>query len=267
MTYFDAVILGIVEGLTEFLPVSSTGHMILADRLLNLPDTEQLKAFEVIIQSGAMLAVIWHYRVDLKRIFSSLKARDVKGLFVIKSIFIAFLPAMFFGALLAGKIKAYLFGVTPVAWALIVGGILMIVLEKILRGRPESIKFDEVSSKKSLFIGLAQCAALWPGTSRSMATILGGRLVGLSTRSAAEFSFFLAIPTLLAAAGHDMIKLRASIFQTGHDFVLLGIGFVVSFIVALIVIRGFLKFLVSHSMDVFAWYRIAVGIAFLLFFI
>lgn len=266
MDFWDAIILGIIEGLTEFLPISSTGHMILANQFLNLSESEQAKAFEVIIQSGAMFAVIWHYRNDLFSIFRGVFQGDKKSRQTFSSIFVAFLPAMVLGALFAKAIKAHLFGTKPVAWALLVGGILMILIERRWKSSAQRINYQEVPLLKSLSIGLAQCLALWPGFSRAMATILGGRLAGLSTKDAAEFSFLLAIPTLFAAAAHDAIKLQGSVFASTHDVALLLVGLVVSFITALVVIRSFLKFLTTHSMEVFGWYRVLIGLIFLVAF-
>ncbi len=265
MTYFDAFVLGIIEGLTEFLPISSTGHMILANYFLGLEESENTKAFEVIIQSGAMFAVIWHYRKELKSLVSGLFRKNNKSIHLFQSILIAFLPAMFFGALFAKKIKAHLFGFAPVAWALLVGGVLMIFIERFYKPKQTGLEYTQVSRSKSLFIGLAQCLALWPGFSRAMATILGARLQGLSTKEAAHFSFFLAIPTLLAAGAHDALKLNSSFFASSDQLILLAIGLATSFITALLVIRGFLKFLTTHSMEVFGWYRIVIALYFLIF--
>lgn len=259
-----------VEGLTEFLPVSSTGHLILTSHFLGVAESEVSKAFDVIIQGGAILAVLWHYRVPLwGRVLSFVQGRR-EGRELALSLFAAFLPAALLGLFFAKTIKTHLFGVQPVAWALLVGGVLMLAAEAwlpkvtALRG-PEHDGLAKVSRGQAIAIGLCQCFALWPGVSRSMATILGGRLAGLDARSSAEFSFLLAIPTLLAATFYDFFKIRRELDVSTHGPALL-VGSFVSFVVALIVIRAFLKFLQSHSLAVFGWYRIAVGVALLVLF-
>jgi len=263
MTIFDAIILGIVEGLTEFLPISSTAHLIVVGRFLKLGEGDDLKAFQIIIQSGAIAAVLWHYR---KLIFHETIGglirgeKKARGLFV--SIVAAFIPAAVVGLVAAKWIKTYLFGIAPVVCALAFGGILMIVIERLNARREkngickEGFELHELGILRAIKIGLAQCLAMWPGMSRSMTTIIGGRFVGLSIVQAAEFSFLLAVPTLLAAGVHDAFKERESLLAGTQDPLLLLIGLTTSFITALIVIRLFLKFLTTHSMEVFGWYRI-----------
>lgn len=266
----EAGILGVVEGLTEFLPISSTGHLILAGRVLHLDETAVSKAFDVIIQGGAILAVLWHYRVQLWGRLTSLLRGEREGIDLTISLMIAFLPAALVGLAFAKAIKAHLFGVAPVAWALLVGGLLMILIEHFLPRRGGGA-FDpvdrdgltHVTRGQAFFVGLCQCLALWPGASRSMTTILGGRIKGLDPRSAAEFSFLLAIPTLLAATAYDLFKIRHESGLAENVPALL-VGSVVSFVVALVVIRGFLRFLQSHSIAVFGWYRVVLGIALLI---
>ncbi len=268
----DSIVLGIVEGLTEFLPVSSTGHLILTSHLLKLQSSG---AFEMIIQAGAIFAVIWHYRSSF---FASIKpALTFKGpsFDAWLKVFIAFVPAAIVGLLFAKVIKAYLFGVGPVVGALVIGGIAMIIIERLLpntrdKNAPEEALDIEtlgamLSYKQALGIGIFQCFALWPGTSRSMSTILGGRILGLNTRQATEFSFWLAIPTLLAASAYDLFK-HSSEFLGSASLAPLLVGIVVSFVSALIVIRIFLGFVKKHSLEVFGWYRIAIG-ALLYFFL
>lgn len=269
MTYLDAAVLGIIEGLTEFLPVSSTGHLILASYLLGLGESEATKAFEVIIQSGAIFAVIWEYRKLLGKTCIGIIQRQSASLHLFNLVVISFLPAAIIGVLLSKYIKEHLFGVTPVAYALIVGGLVMILIERKF-SRPVTINvgasFEKLSKLKALGIGFAQCFSLWPGTSRSMATILGGRLAGLSSKQAAEFSFLLAIPTIIGASVYDLFKSREAIANSDMSMVALAIGLGFSFLTALVVIRAFLKFLTSHSLEIFGWYRILVGAAFLSFF-
>jgi undecaprenyl-diphosphatase len=255
-----ALILGLVEGLTEFLPISSTGHLILAGDLLNFND-ERGKAFEIIIQAGAILAVCWEYRSKITSVVKGL-GQPASNKFVF-NLFVAFLPAAILGLLFAHKIKEYLFQPVPVAAAFIIGGILILWAEK----RQHVIRVDSVEAmswKDALKIGLAQTLALIPGTSRSGATIIGGLLLGLSRRTATEFSFFLAIPTLLAATAYEVYKNRELLLNSQGDVMLFAIGFVTAFVSALIAIRALLKFISQHDFVVFAWYRIVFGIVVLI---
>jgi undecaprenyl-diphosphatase len=261
MPLWIAALLGIVEGLTEFLPVSSTGHLIVADALLGRGDD---KAFEVVIQSGAILAVVVHYRALLAERLRGLFSSDPRARQLVVSLVVAFLPAAILGLLFSKKIKAVLFGVMPVAWAWIVGGVVMIAIERFLAARDAPAKvetLDAIDTRHALGIGLFQCFALIPGTSRSMSTILGGRLLGLSTNAAAEFSFLLAIPVLGAATVHDMVKERHALLGSQELVVALLVGFAVSFVVALVVIRGFLAMLKRFGLEAFGVYRIIAGAA------
>lgn len=265
MSFFDIIVLGIVEGLTEFLPVSSTGHLILVSDLLGIGSAESTKAFEVIIQSGAILAVVWEYKRLLMQTIRGAIHKDPQAMMLLQSVAIAFIPAAVVGVLFSKWIKYYLFGTTPVAWALIVGGIFMIVVEKLpMLKKTSDVSFLNLPSRKALFIGIAQCFSLWPGVSRAMATIMGGRLIGLNPKHAAEFSFLLAIPTIFAASVYDLFKSRHSLSGDSLNVFEISLGMFVSFVVALVVIRAFLKFLTSHSLQVFGWYRIAVGFLFLI---
>ena len=249
-----AAILGIVEGLTEFLPISSTGHLILAGELLNFND-DKGKAFLIVIQIGAMLAVMWQYRVRFTSLAIGLFSRRNDQIFVAK-LFVAFLPAAIVGLLFGNLIKANLFGSIPVALALIAGAIVILVVERWYKSwRIDSV--DDMTWRDALLIGLAQCCALIPGVSRAGATIIGGMLCGLSRSAATEFSFFLAVPTLIAAGGYDLIKHRQE-FAAG-DAAVLAVGLVVSFISALICVRWLLRFIATHNFNVFAWYRIVLG--------
>lgn len=255
-----ALILGLVEGLTEFLPISSTGHLILVGDLLNFND-ERGKAFEIIIQAGAILAVCWEYRAKLMAVTRGLGQPDANRF--VFNLVVAFLPAAVLGLLFAHKIKEYLFHPVPVAMAFIIGGVLILWAEK----RQHVIRVDSVDAmdwKDALKIGLAQTLALIPGTSRSGATIIGGLLFGLSRQAATEFSFFLAIPTLLAATLYEAVKHRDILLRSEGDLMIFVIGFVTSFVSAMFAIRALLRFISRHDFTVFAWYRIVFGIVVLL---
>ncbi len=254
-----AVILGIVEGLTEFLPISSTGHLILAGELLDFND-EKGKAFLIMIQTGAMLAVMWQYRMKFIALIIGLFTRRPEQIFVAK-LFVAFLPAAIVGLLFAGLIKSYLFGSLPVAVALIVGALVILAVERSYKSwRIDSI--EEMTFRDAFLVGLAQCCSLIPGVSRAGATIIGGMLCGLSRKAATEFSFFLAVPTLIAAGGYDLVKHRHEF--SADDLGILAVGTIVSFIAALLCIRWLLRYVSSHNFTIFAWYRIALGVLILL---
>lgn len=249
-----AVILGLVEGITEFLPVSSTGHLIVAGSLLGYVG-ERAATFEIVIQVGAILAVVWHYRTVLATLVGRIFSAPTEQRLALNLGF-AFLPAALVGLGLHHWIKAHLFTPVTVAAAFIVGGIVILVMEW---RRPTVTTGDvhAMSIRQAVGVGCAQVLALIPGTSRSAATILGGYALGLSRPAATEFSFLLAIPTLIAAAGYDAFKSRH--LFTHADIPLFAVGTAVSFVSALFVIRGFLRFIQSHSFRVFAWYRIAFG--------
>jgi undecaprenyl-diphosphatase len=253
-----AVILGLVEGATEFLPVSSTGHLIAVGALLGYTG-ERASTFEVFIQIGAIFAVIWHYRATLfhmvRHVFRS--GPDQR---LAVNVVLAFLPAAVIGFLLIGFIKAHLFSTLVVAVALIVGGVVMLWLER-LAPRTTTDTVEAVSPRQALWIGLAQCVAMIPGTSRAAATILGGYAAGLSRPAATEFSFLLAIPTILGAAALDLWQSRDLLGPA--DAPMFAVGTLVAFGSALLVIRGFLRFVERHTFTGFAWYRIAFGIVML----
>jgi undecaprenyl-diphosphatase len=257
-----AILLGIVEGLTEYLPVSSTGHLVLAAHWLGLNDDDAAsKAFEIVVQLGAILAVVVHYRALLAERVQGLFARDPRALRLLIAIAIAFAPAAVAGLLFRKAIKAHLQTPLPVAAALIAGGIVMIAVERWLKTRPhrEDTGLEAVTPGRALAIGIGQCFSLWPGTSRSMSTIVAGQLSGLSTSTAAEFSFLLALPTLAAATLFEGIKSRAAL-MTGVGPASMAAGLVVSFVVAWAVIASFLKYLKSHGLEPFGWYRVVVGL-------
>ena len=243
---FDALILGIVEGLTEFLPVSSTGHLILAGSLLGF-DHPSRDVFYLAIQTGAMLAVLWEYRTRFFRVDLQLWL----------NLFIAFIPAAVLGLLAGNFVKSHLFKPIPVALAFIIGGVIILWVD---RGRRASRveTTQAMTALDALKIGFAQCFALIPGTSRSGATIIGGMLFGLSRKAATEFSFFLAIPTLGAATVYDLWKQRGALIP--GDFAWLTVATAVSFFVAWASIRWLLRFVATHDLTPFAWYRIALGV-------
>jgi undecaprenyl-diphosphatase len=254
-----AAILGIVEGLTEFLPISSTGHLILAGDLLDF-EGEKENAFLIMIQTGAMLAVMWQYRIKFTDLTIGLFSKRDAQFFVAK-LFVAFLPAAIVGLLFGSLIKAHLFGSIPVAIALIVGAFVILAVERYYKSwRVESV--DDMTFRDSLLIGFAQCFSLIPGVSRAGATIIGGMLCGLSRKAATEFSFFLAVPTLIAAGAYDLMKHRSEFSVS--DIEVLAVGLVVSFISALICIRWLLRYVASHTFNVFAWYRIILGVIILI---
>lgn len=253
---FKALVMGVVEGLTEFLPISSTGHLIITGELIGFLTREERGAFEIFIQLGAILAVVWEYRRRLFGVMAGLPHDPAARRFV-ANLIIAFLPAAVIGLLTASYIKAHLFSAVPVAIALIVGGVLILWAER--REHAVTVQeVDEMTWRDALKIGFAQCFALIPGTSRSGATIIGGLLFGLSRRAATEFSFFLAIPTLSAAALYDLYRQREVV--TGEIAGLLLVGLVAAFISAFIAVRGLLRYISRHDFSAFAWYRIVFGL-------
>jgi undecaprenyl-diphosphatase len=260
----DALILGAVEGLTEFLPISSTGHLILVSDLLGTND-EKGKVFDIVIQLGAILAVCWEFRVRIGRAFSGLASDRVQQRFA-GNLLVAFLPAALVGLAFQRVIKEHLFNPTSVAIALIVGAIVIFAVEAWYkrRGAARVMSVYDMTWKDALAVGIAQCFSLIPGTSRSGATIMGGMLFGLSRAVATEFSFFLAIPIMVAAFGYEMLKNRHafSASDLGH----IAIGFVVSFVFALIAVKALIRYVMRHDFNAFAWYRIALGIAVLVYF-
>ena len=253
-----AAILGIVEGLTEFLPISSTGHLILVSDLLGVND-EKGKVFDIVIQLGAILAVCWEYRARFARAFSGLAGDPVQQRFA-ANLAVAFLPAAVVGLALQSQIKEYLFNPIPVAVALVVGALAIFAIERWYKrhGEPRVSSVDDMTWKDALKVGLAQCLALVPGTSRSGATIIGGMLFGLSRKAATEFSFYLAIPTLIGAGVYSLWKERALL--SAADLPLFAVGLVFSFVSAWICVRWLLRYIASHTFVPFAWYRIAFGV-------
>ena len=264
-----AVILGVVEGLTEFLPISSTGHLILVGDLLNFND-ERGKAFEVIIQFGAILAVCWEFREKLWRVASTARTSPVSQRFIL-NLLIASIPAMALAFIFGKQIKAVLFAPIPVASAFIVGALIIFWAElrqtRLVHSSSKSNiqSVDDLTPLDALKVGLAQCAALIPGTSRSGATIIGGMLFGLPRAVATEFSFFLAIPVIGGATAYELLKLWKNPVSLSGDFVwAIVIGFIAAFISAFICVRWLIHYVAGHNFIPFAWYRIVFGVLVLL---
>ena len=254
-TAAQALILGIVEGLTEFLPISSTGHQIIVADLLDFGG-ERAMAFNIIIQLGAILAVVWESRRKIFEVVLGLPRERTAQRFT-ANLLIAFMPAAVLGVIFADLIHHYLFNPITVAVALVVGGVIMLWAER-RQHTVHAETVDEMTWKDALKVGFVQCLAMIPGTSRSGSTIIGGLLFGLSRKTATEFSFFLAMPTMVGAAVYSCYKYR-DLFQPA-DLPVFAIGFITSFIFAMIAVRGLLKFIANHSYALFAWYRIAFGV-------
>ncbi|ABD86013.1 undecaprenyl-diphosphate phosphatase [Rhodopseudomonas palustris] len=250
-----AVILGIVEGVTEFLPVSSTGHLLLAERFFDLGDTNFWKSFTILIQLGAILAILALYFAKLWRIALGMFSDPAAQRFVI-GVLVAFLPAAVIGALAGGYIKSYLFNPWVVCFSLIVGGAILLWVDQ-LDLQPTQDEATAFPLPMYLYIGCAQCLAMIPGVSRSGATIVGAMLLGADKRAAAEFSFFLAIPTMVGAFVYDLYKNRAD--MTMDHSLIVAIGFAVSFVTAIIVVKSFLAYVTRHGFTLFAWWRVIVG--------
>lgn len=261
--WLEALILGLVEGLTEYLPVSSTGHLILAAHWLGLEGNTGVEAFEIVIQSGAILAVLGLYRHHVAMMLRGLVGKDPAGRALLLKLVVAFLPAVVLGLLLEKRIKEVLFAPGPVAGALVVGGIVMIVLDLVLRRRREGRGIGALSYRQALVIGLIQCLAMWPGTSRSLVTILAGLLVGLTPVAAAEFSFLLALPTLGGATVYELLK-HGDELQAGVGPLAMVVGLVVAALSAALAVKGFVAWLVRHGFVPFGVYRIILGIVVLL---
>lgn len=252
-----AIILGIVEGITEYLPVSSTGHLILATELLGY-DAARWGVFNIAIQPGAILAIVvlyWRTFVDVARGLLRMEAAAIR---FVRNVLLAFVPAVVIGLAFGDPIEMLLENAQVVAWSLIIGGIAILLVERVARTR-DLDGIAMVSARTSALIGVVQCLAMIPGVSRSGATILGAMAMGVDRKTAAEFSFFLAVPTLVGATALQLVKHRHDISPA--DYGLIGIGFVVSFIVALVVVKAFIAIVTRHGFAPFAWYRIVAGVA------
>jgi|TARA_R110001592_G_scaffold650_3_gene3511 undecaprenyl-diphosphatase len=257
LLYFQALLMGIVEGLTEFLPISSTGHLILAGELMNFWTHDKRVVFEISIQLGAILAVCWDYRERLNRVTRGFFSKEPVSTRFVVNILVGFLPAAVIGFFAIGVIRDYLFSPFVVAFMLILGGVVILWAER----REHIVRVHDVDDMRwqdALKVGFAQCLAMVPGTSRSGATIIGGLLVGLSRKTATEFSFFLAVPTMIGATVYSVFKHR-------HEFILadlpvFAIGFIAAFLVAAWVVKALVAFVSTHGFTVFAWYRIGFGL-------
>lgn len=258
---FKAFILGIIEGTTEFLPISSTGHLIVAGDLLNFNDGKG-KVFEIVIQLGAILAVCWEYRQRLGKVITNVASDRVAQRFT-GNLMIAFLPAALLGLAFHHQIKTYLFSPIVVAIALIVGGFAILAIERYAPAQ-DTPTVDDINWKHALKIGFAQALALVPGVSRSGATILGGMVFGLSRQAATEFSFFLAIPIMFAATGYDL--LNSWNLLAWEDLPMFVVGFITAFISALLAVKILLRYVAHHDFRPFAWYRIIFGVMVLAYF-
>jgi len=247
--------MGIVEGITEFLPVSSTGHLIIVGDLIGFNDGRFSTMFEIVIQLGAILAIIFYYRKKILKSLRHLKPGQW-GFKLWSRIIIAFLPSAVIGLLVNDYVEAHLFSSLTVAIALIVGAVLMLLVEQIFWNYSID-DMDKINFKQALLIGVVQCLSLFPGMSRSASTIMGGMIAGMSVKAAAEFSFFLAMPTMVAATGYSFLKSFNAISAT--EWLALGLGFIMAFIVALIVVDKFLSYLSKHRLIPFAYYRLIIG--------
>ena len=255
----QAAVLGIVEGMTEFLPVSSTGHLIVASDLLKFSESAGADTFVVAIQAGAILAVCWYYRRRIAAVLSGLFSDEVQQRLAINTI-TGFLPAAVIGVLAADFLKRYLFNALTVAAALVLGGIIILWVEgrhERLGIKPRVREMDDMTWRDALLVGIAQCAAMIPGTSRSGATIIGGLCFGLSRKAATEFSFFLSIPTIFGATVYDLWKSRDLLVLDNLPG--LAVGTLVSFVSALAVVHWLIRFVAGHDFRMFGWYRIAFG--------
>ncbi len=256
-----ALLLGIIEGITEYLPVSSTGHLAVASLLL-IPDADEatraaLDSYVIVIQGGAIVAVLLVYFGRVRQALAGAVGRDPEGRKLFVALIVAFLPAVAAGLLLGELVKDRLFGLAPIAWAWIVGGVVILVTERLLPDR-DGLDISAVGPRRALIIGCAQVLAMWPGTSRSLATILGGRVVGLSTVSAVEFSFLLGVVTLGAAASYEALGGAGAVI-TELGLTPAVVGFVAATVSAIIAVRWLIAYLSKHSLAIFGWYRIVIG--------
>jgi len=260
MDWWQALVIGIVEGLTEYLPVSSTGHILLTQRLIGVAEGEAANAFAIAVQAGAILAVLGLYRARVGRIVAGLAGRDAEGRRLGLQVAVAFLPAAVFGLAFDDKIEQHLFGLTPIAWAWLVGGLGILAVAAWRKGKPQTAgrTLFELGYKGALIIGLLQCVAMWPGTSRSLMTIVGGLLVGLEMAAAVEFSFLLGLVTLGAATAYKALGDGAMMLEAYGPVALL-IGFLASWGAAVLSVRWMVSWLKSRGLAVFGWYRVALA--------
>ncbi len=262
MTILQAIILGIVEGITEYLPVSSTGHLIITQYFLGLAESDAMKAFSVCIQGGAILAVAGLYFKRVKQMCMGLLGKDAAGLKLVINIFIAFCPAVVIGLIFGDLIKGYLFNAQTVATTWIIGGIIILLFTAYRKRKgldDKGVDLEELSPKQALGVGLLQCLAMCPGVSRSLSTMLGGIVVGLSLKAAIEFSFLLGLVTLSAATAYDALKYGNLMVQE-IGMPAIAAGTIAGWLSAIIAVRWLVSYLQKHSLNIFGWYRIAAGI-------
>jgi undecaprenyl-diphosphatase len=276
MTIIQATVLGLVEGLTEYLPVSSTGHLLIAERVMDIGDSDSVSAevrqqskdasdaFAICIQAGAIIAVLGLYFRRVRQMLAGLLGRDRAGLLLLRNLAAGFLPAAVIGLMFNKVIKAYLFGPWPVVLAWFAGGVAILALERRNRGNNLGVStgmtLEEMTLKMAFIIGLAQCIAMWPGVSRSLVTIVGGMLVGLSISAAVEFSFLLGVVTLGAATAYDALKHGQVMLQT-FDALPMAVGLVFAFAAAVVSVKWMVAYLNCHGLAVFGWYRVALAAA------
>ena len=270
MNTAQAVVLGVTEGLTEYLPVSSTGHLYLVERLIgmgrNAEDEEAADSYVIAVQIGAILAVLWLYSKRVKKILMGICGRDKEGGKLALNIIVAFLPAVIIGLLLENAIKAYLFGLWPIAAAWLVGGAAILLMDKKYPDLHGGKELESINLKQAFIIGIVQCVAMWPGTSRSLVTILAGKFTGLKTAAAVEFSFLLGLITLGAATLYEMAK-KGSAIISAFGWMNPVIGIVIAFFSAVVAVKWMVSYLNRRGMDIFGYYRIVLAVfAFALIF-
>jgi undecaprenyl-diphosphatase len=267
MDWWQAVILGLVEGLTEYLPVSSTGHLILAQRMMGIPGGEAADAFAICIQAGAIVAVLGLYWRRVRQMSMGLLGRNPQGLKLLINLVAAFVPAMVFGLLLNKQIKAHLFGLWPIVIAWFIGGIAILAVAKWKGHSKEQretsnqtgLELTDLTWKLALIIGFAQCIAMWPGTSRSLVTLVAGLAVGMKLAAAVEFAFLLGVMTLGAATCYDGLK-HGSVMLESYGILPLGIGFLFAFLSAVVAVKWMVTYLQNHGLQIFGWYRVAIAV-------
>jgi undecaprenyl-diphosphatase len=258
MDLLQALILGLVEGITEYLPVSSTGHLLIAQRLLGIHEGQAANGYAIAIQAGAILAVLGLYRVRVAGVVAGLAGRNPDGLRLGINIIVAFLPAAVIAALFDDRIEQYLFGVKPVIAAWVAGGIVILALTPWIARRREGMELTQLSWRGAVLIGLVQCVAMWPGTSRSLVTILGGLAVGLSLAAAVEFTFLLGVVTLSAAAAYSALKNGAGMVEA-YGWAALLTGFIAAWISAALAVKWMVAWLNRNGLAIFAWWRFAAA--------
>jgi undecaprenyl-diphosphatase len=261
MDWWQALVLGVVEGLTEYLPVSSTGHLLLAQRALGIEAGEAANAYAICIQAGAILAVLGLYRARVAQMLRGLLGRDAEGRRLALAVVTAFLPAAVVGLLFDARIEEVLFGLKPVVFAWLVGGLLILAVRRWRRGRTSEagLELAELRASGAFVIGLFQCLALWPGTSRSLVTMVGALVIGLSLSAAVEFSFLLGLLTLLAATGYKALS-QGRLLVESYGPLSLGLGAVAAWLSAVVSVRWMVRWLQSHSLAVFGWYRVGLAL-------